>query len=321
MPNHATFSASREVQRTDPSREGRGPDSSPDRTGLRGHPTSPVHSPEVLVIDDDRALRQLIDVALNSIGCAVCTAGFGADAVRLGTGHAFDLMLIDLRLPDMSGTEVVRALRDAAVDVPFVLMSGHLTIETTVGAMKLGAIDVIEKPVEVDTLLTLVSSVVSTAASAPAGAPGARRTAADRIAPRPKRGRPRSAAERWAMLVYKACECDGDPKTLEDWADCAGVSYSSLRESCRLLDIRPHAARDLVRVLRAVIRSHDHGCPPSVLLDVSDIRTLDNLLTRAGIRSEAQIGPVPVERLLDAQRLVDNDNEGVRILRRLLVVA
>ena len=123
------------------------------------------------------------------------------------------------------------------------------------------------------------------------------------------------------MLVCKACESDGDPKTLEDWADCAGVSYSSLRESCRLLDIRPHAARDLVRVLRAVIRSHDHGCPPSVLLDVSDIRTLDSLLTRAGIRSEAQAGPVAVERLLDAQRLVDKENEGVRILRQLLIVA
>jgi DNA-binding response OmpR family regulator len=300
MPNQATFSVSREFQRTD----------------------SDVNSHAVLVIDDDRALCQVIGAALNSIGCAVCTAGFGADAVRLAAGHAFDLMLIDLRLPDMLGTQVVQALRAAAVEVPFVLISGYLTVEATVGAMKLGAIDVIEKPVAVDNLMTLVSSVLNIDASRlPVGAPGAPRPPADNIALRTKLGRPRSAAERWAMLVFKACECDGDPKTLEDWADCAGVSYSSLRESCRLLDIRPHDARDLVRVLRAVIRSHHHGCPPSVLLDVSDIRTLDNLLTRAGIRSEAQHGPVPVERLLDAQRLVDNENEGVRILRRLLVMA
>ena len=188
--------------------------------------------------------------------------------------------------------------------------------------MRLGAIDVIEKPVAVDTLVTLVSSVVNANASrVPVRASGTRRPPGDSIAPLPTRARPRSAAERWALLVCKACECDGDLKTLEDWADCAGVSYSSLRESCRLLDIRPHAARDLVRVLRAVIKSHHHGCPPSVLLDVSDIRTLDSLLTRAGIRSEAQIGPLPVERLLDAQRLVDQENEGVRILRRLLVIA
>ena len=249
------------------------------------NPTLHVNPHAVLVIDDDRGLCQMIEAALNSIDCAACTTGFGADAVRLATGHDFDLMLIDLRLPDMLGTQVVRALRDAAVEVPFVMMSGYLTVEATVGAMKLGAIDVIEKPVAVDTLLTLVSSVVNLDASRlPVDAPGAPRPPADNIASYAKLGRPRSAAERWAMLVCKACESDGDPKTLEDWADCAGVSYSSLRESCRLLDIRPHAARDLVRVLRAVIRSHHHDCPPSVLLDVSDIRTLDNLLTRAGIR-------------------------------------
>jgi FixJ family two-component response regulator len=274
------------------------------------------HSHAVLVIDDDRGTCKVIETALNSIGCSVCATGFGADAVRLASGHTFDLMLLDLRLPDMLGTEVVRALRDAAVELPFVLISGYLTVEATVGAMKLGAIDVIEKPIAVDSLLTLVSSVMNVdTARLPAGAP---RSPADNAATFAKLGRPRSAAERWAMLVCKACESDGDPKTLEDWADCAGVSYSSLRESCRLLDIRPHAARDLVRVLRAVIRSHHHRCPPSVLLDVSDIRTLDNLLTRAGIRSEAQLGPVAVERLLDAQRLVDQENEGVRILRRLL---
>jgi ActR/RegA family two-component response regulator len=296
MPKQATVLVSREVQRTDP------------------------HA--VLVIDDDQGVCQMMETALATIGCAVSTAAFGADAVRLATGNTFELMLIDLQLPDMLGTQVVRALRDVAVEVPFVLISGYLTVEDTVGAMKLGAIDVIEKPVAIASLLTLVSSVVNVDASRPpAGAPGAPRSPADHVASRTKHGRPRSAAERWAMLVCKACESEGDPKTLEDWADCAGVSYSSLRESCRLLDIRPHAARDLVRVLRAVIRSHHHGCPPSVLLDVSDIRTLDSLLTRAGIRSEAQIGPVAVERLLDAQRLVDNENEGVRILRRLLLIA
>jgi hypothetical protein len=58
-----------------------------------------------------------------------------------------------------------------------------------------------------------------------------------------------------------------------------------------------------------------------VLLDVGDIRTLESLLTRAGIRDEAQTGPVSIERLLDSQRLVDHENEGVRILRRLLMTA
>jgi CheY-like chemotaxis protein len=276
----------------------------------------------ILVVDDDPAQCRMIESALRPAGCAVMTARFGADAVSLAKGQLFDLMLLDLRLPDMPGTQVVKILRAAAVQVPFVLISAYLTVEITVDAMKLGAIEVIEKPLIVDDLVTLVASVVHGNARQAAGAADTQKPdLLDSVVARTTQGRPRSAAERWAMLVFRACQADGDPKTLEHWANCAGVSYSSLRESCRILDIRPHAARDLVRVLRAVIKSHHHGCPPSVLLDVGDIRTLESLLTRAGIRDEAQTGPVSIERLLDSQRLVDHENEGVRILRRLLMTA
>jgi CheY-like chemotaxis protein len=217
----------------------------------------------------------------------------------------------------MSGTQVVRALRDAAVDLPFIIISGYLTVEAAVGAMRLGAMDIIEKPIAMDDLVVLVTSALN------GRTPFERNRQAWRL-PRARpipdpMGRPRSAAERWALLVFRACQSDGDLKTLEDWATCAGVSYSSLRESCRLLDIRPHTARDLLRVLRAVIRSRLHACPPSVLLDVSDSRTLESLLTRAGILVEAQSGPVAVDHFLNAQRFVSNENEGMRVLRRLLV--
>src|SRR5690606_27782195 len=94
---------------------------------------------------------------------------------------------------------------------------------------------------------------------------------------------PASAADRWARFVLKVCESEGDLKTLKQWADFANVSYSSLRESCWLVGVRPRDARDFARVLRAVVKACERGCDPGVLLDVSDRRTLHLLLEKSGI--------------------------------------
>jgi CheY-like chemotaxis protein len=138
----------------------------------------------------------------------------------------------------------------------------------------------------------------------------------DRAARLPVVQAPRSAAERWAMLVLQACRSDGDLKTLADWAVFVGVSYSSLCEACRLVDVRPRDARDLARVLRAIIGSaHDH-LDPGLLLDVRDRRTLRALLKKAGLQEE---GCVPVGQFLNRQRFVAPHNLGLAVLRRLLV--
>lgn len=128
---------------------------------------------------------------------------------------------------------------------------------------------------------------------------------------------PRSAAERWAMLVLQACRSDGDLKTLADWAVFVGVSYSSLCEACRLVDVRPRDARDLARVLRAIIGSARDRLDPGLLLDVRDRRTLRALLKKAGLQEEE--GGVPVGQFLNRQRFVAPHNVGLAVLRRLLV--
>jgi CheY-like chemotaxis protein len=127
---------------------------------------------------------------------------------------------------------------------------------------------------------------------------------------------PRSAAERWAMLVLHACRSDGDLKTLADWAAFVGVSYSSLCVACRLFEVRPRDARDLVRVLRAIIKSTNDGVDPAVLLDVRDRRTLRTLQEKAGML--AQDTCVSVERFLNDQQFVAADNVGFIVLCRLL---
>jgi hypothetical protein len=132
---------------------------------------------------------------------------------------------------------------------------------------------------------------------------------------------PASAAERWAMFVFRACASSGDLKTLHAWAACVGVSYTSLRESCRLLAIRPHDARDLTRMLRALMRSYVDECPASALLDVSDSRTLRALLQRAGADSSGRLADLTIDQFLMRQRFVAADNAGMRALRRVLASA
>jgi CheY-like chemotaxis protein len=127
---------------------------------------------------------------------------------------------------------------------------------------------------------------------------------------------PRSAAERWAMLVFNACRSDGDLKTLADWAAFVGVSYSSLREACRLIEVHPRDARDLVRVLRAIMKSTDDGVDPAVLLDVRDQRTLRTLQEKAGMGVQETC--LSVEQFLNNQHFVAHSNVGFIVLRRLL---
>jgi hypothetical protein len=128
---------------------------------------------------------------------------------------------------------------------------------------------------------------------------------------------PRSVAERWATFVLQSLDAPGDLKTLRHWATFVGVSYSSLCEICRLLEIRPHAARDLSRMLRALIESKRHGCPPEALLDVSDRRTITTMFDRAGI-VRGSSAHLTLDEFLDCQQFVPAANEALVVLRGLI---
>jgi hypothetical protein len=128
---------------------------------------------------------------------------------------------------------------------------------------------------------------------------------------------PHSAAERWAGYVLRACDSEGDLKTLAEWARFAGVSYSSLRESCRLLGIRPRDARDLARVLRALVRSTHGADGIAALLDARDERTLASLMNRAALNRHSDRS-VAVTDFLESQDFVSRDNSGLVALSRLM---
>ena len=112
----------------------------------------------LLVIDDDTGVRDSIARMLRSAGYTVQTAKSGEEGFELARDDAFDVILSDLRMSGLSGTEVLRQLREVRVDASFIIMTGFGTVETAVEAMKLGAVDFVQKPFFRDELLMRVKA-------------------------------------------------------------------------------------------------------------------------------------------------------------------
>lgn len=102
----------------------------------------------VLVVEDDPVYREALVEALSAAGYAVLPASGLREALLVCRGAAPDLALVDLRLPDGSGVDVVRHLAEAQPACRCVVLSGHATIPTAVEAMRAGAVDVLTKPIE-----------------------------------------------------------------------------------------------------------------------------------------------------------------------------
>jgi hypothetical protein len=132
----------------------------------------------------------------------------------------------------------------------------------------------------------------------------------------PQIAHPASAAERWASHVLRACNSDKDLKTLGTWAHQAAVSYTSLCESCRLINVQPRSARDFVRVLRLVIMPSFDSRQLATFLDISDSRTLCSILDKAGFeRHAAFFRHTSVASFLDQQQFIARENTGLEVIR------
>jgi two-component system response regulator HydG len=114
----------------------------------------------VLVIDDDAGVRESMGRMLRAAGYTVQMASTGEEGFELARGDAFDVILSDMRMPGLSGIDVLRKLRDVRVDASFLVMTGFGTVDTAVEAMKLGAVDFVQKPFFRDELLMRVRSAV-----------------------------------------------------------------------------------------------------------------------------------------------------------------
>jgi CheY-like chemotaxis protein len=111
----------------------------------------------VLVIEDNSALRELVRLALEGAGHEVLTATHGQEGLAYLNGHAVDLVITDLFMPEMDGIEVIAALKRQFPGVKIVAMSGRPGVDYLAVARELGAARILRKPFAMDELISAVS--------------------------------------------------------------------------------------------------------------------------------------------------------------------
>ena len=108
---------------------------------------------KILIIDDERAIRNTLKEILEFENYTVDVAENGREGLEMASATNYDLIFSDIKMPEMDGIEVLGALREAEVESPVVMISGHGNIETAVDCIKRGATDFIEKPIDLNRLL------------------------------------------------------------------------------------------------------------------------------------------------------------------------
>jgi len=110
----------------------------------------------ILVVDDEEPLRRLLQKELACDNREVLVAGDALDAVEMLRNHLFDVIILDLRLPGVTGLELLVEVKKIVPHAEVVMISGHGDIDTAVQAMKLGAYDFVQKPFNLEQLDLLV---------------------------------------------------------------------------------------------------------------------------------------------------------------------
>ena len=117
--------------------------------------------PVVYVIDDDDAARESLEFLLRSANLVVKTYDSGAAFLRTLSQIAYGCIITDVRMPGLSGIELLRHLKDSDLKLPVIVITGHGDVPIAVEAMKLGAVDFFEKPFDGDKIIEAVQSALS----------------------------------------------------------------------------------------------------------------------------------------------------------------
>jgi DNA-binding NtrC family response regulator len=115
----------------------------------------------ILVVDDEDIVRTSCNRTLSPEGYEVRLAKNGAEGLKMASEERFDLVLTDLKMPDMDGIEVLRIIKEQWPETAVIIVTGYQTVDTAVKAIKLGAYDYIEKPFTPDALITAVREALT----------------------------------------------------------------------------------------------------------------------------------------------------------------
>jgi two-component system, cell cycle response regulator CtrA len=114
----------------------------------------------VLLIEDNKAVADMIKLLLSGKGFNIAAAECGEDGIDLAKRYNYDIIILDLQLPDISGLQVLRTLRSSAIETPVLVLSGNMVVDARVRALGIGADDFLTKPFHKDELIARIHAVV-----------------------------------------------------------------------------------------------------------------------------------------------------------------
>lgn len=114
----------------------------------------------ILIVDDEQSYRQLLTLVFEGLGHSIRTASNGREALALLQSEPADVVISDVRMPDMDGIEMLSSLRETQPDLGVILMTAFASVETAREAFKLGADDFIQKPFDVEELKLIVKKTL-----------------------------------------------------------------------------------------------------------------------------------------------------------------
>lgn len=115
----------------------------------------------ILVIDDEDIVRMSCSRALSPEGYDLKLARNGEEGLRMLSEESFDIVMTDLKMPDMDGIEVLRRVKEGWPQVEVIIVTGYQTVDTAVKSIKLGAFDYVEKPFTPDKILAVVEAAIA----------------------------------------------------------------------------------------------------------------------------------------------------------------
>lgn len=243
--------------------------------------------PRILLIDDDLTSLDAFSVALRRNDHSVATARSGAEGLATLGRQGADVVVAEVQLPDMSGLDVLRAIRQRQQLQAVLFASRAGTPRDAFTAMRLGADDFLAKPVGEDALRGAIDRALQS------------RSAADQAVGGDRRLRELTSLARAMATVI---ECPQDVRTLGQWSQWVATPPDTLRRWCHAASVPPRAALIFARVLRAVPLM-GRGYELANLLDVVDRRTLVAMLRLAGFADERDV-PDTIDAYLERQTLL-----------------
>jgi len=118
--------------------------------------------PSILIVDDDEIMRETLLDVLKKSGYEIYAEGSGNGALSMIKKHIIDLVLLDMKLPDIDGLEVLKKIKELDTDILVIIMTAYSDVQTAVSAMKLGAYHYINKPFELEELKLLIEKGLET---------------------------------------------------------------------------------------------------------------------------------------------------------------